>query len=71
MLKNNLDKQEKRLSRNELKGVTGGNIFNPNCPQECTYQDDNTPLTLGCPSNMDCVPFLCPGSDEEYGVHCV
>lgn len=69
MIENNLDKQVKRLSRNELKGVTGGNIFNPFCPQECTYQDDNTPLMLGCPSHMDCVPFSC-GGPGEYGFHC-
>lgn len=70
MLKSNLDKQGKKLNRNELKGITGGNIRHPFCPQECTYQDHNTPLMLGCPNQMECVPYSCGGPDE-YAVHCV
>ncbi|WP_342331152.1 hypothetical protein [Pedobacter sp. FW305-3-2-15-E-R2A2] len=71
MLKNNSSKQGKKLNRNELKQVTGGIKFDQDCPLSCTYQQPGGMLMDGCPSNMDCVPFLCAGPDEEYGVHCV
>lgn len=71
MSKNNSSKQGKKLNRNELKRVTGGAGFDQNCPFSCTYQQPGGMLMDGCPGTMDCVPFLCSGPDEEYGVHCV
>lgn len=69
MLKNNLEKQGKKLNRNELKQVTGGIKFDPNCPLTCTYQEPGGMEMFGCPSHMDCIAFPCGGPDE-YGYRC-
>ncbi|RQO75314.1 hypothetical protein DBR43_08125 [Pedobacter sp. KBW06] len=69
MLENNLNKQGKKLNRNELKGVTGGIKFDPYCPQSCTYQEPGGMLMFGCPERLDCVPYSC-GGPNEYAYHC-
>ncbi|SHF21103.1 hypothetical protein [Pedobacter caeni] len=65
MKKNNLNKQGKKLNRNELKEVTGGIRHNPNCPPSCMDQD---PGGFRCPDTMDCIEYSC--GENEYGYYC-
>lgn len=68
MKKHNLNKQGKKLDRNELKEITGGTKFNPNCPPSCTYQHPGGMEMFGCPDTMECVAYSC--GENEYGYYC-
>ncbi|WP_420488415.1 bacteriocin-like protein [Pedobacter steynii] len=57
MLKTNLKLAgNQKLSRNELKKVTGGGIIPPGCSISCTHRLPNGPIQFGCPSYEECVP---------------
>ncbi|NQX39835.1 hypothetical protein HQN84_13340 [Pedobacter steynii] len=60
MLKNNSKlQQSQKLSRTELKKVTGG-VLTPQCPESC-YFDDSLPGGSSCPESQQCVMVRCPG----------
>lgn len=59
MLKNNSNQQGvQRLSRNELKKVTGG-ARPPGCTFNCSHRIHGGPLMFGCPDSEECVPYTC------------
>lgn len=59
MLKNKLNGTDlKRLSRNELKKVTGG-TRPPGCNFGCSHRIGNGPLRKGCPPYEECITYTC------------
>lgn len=66
MLKNNSSlKDFRKLSKNELKNITGGAGQARQCPTSCTYRNG---LSIGC-GNKQCVPYTCSISTEP-GYRC-
>lgn len=63
-------KENKKLSRTELKAIIGGGTEAAKCPIYCDYNVFD-PALSGCPEGKECVTYLCTSTPVKYSARCV